>query len=90
MVTTVELTHLFFKNGFKNRSRYRRYDKLSKVDVCLISITANQGIGYEIVRQLAQKGHTVYLGARNVERGQEAMYVIGSLAISASSLNPIH
>ena len=30
---------------------------------------ANQGIGYEVVRQLAQQGgHTVYLGARSMTR----------------------
>jgi len=34
---------------------------------------ANQGIGYEVVRQLATQGHTVYLGARNAERGQAAV-----------------
>lgn len=36
---------------------------------------ANQGIGFEIARQLAQQGHTVYLGARNPERGYKAMYI---------------
>eukprot|EP00026_Physarum_polycephalum_P016049 Phypoly_transcript_16880.p1 GENE.Phypoly_transcript_16880~~Phypoly_transcript_16880.p1 ORF type:complete len:244 (+),score=46.63 Phypoly_transcript_16880:87-818(+) len=34
---------------------------------------ANQGIGFEIVRQLAQQGHTVFLGARSVEKGKEAV-----------------
>ncbi|TFK40503.1 hypothetical protein BDQ12DRAFT_769845 [Crucibulum laeve] len=33
---------------------------------------ANSGIGYELVRLLAEKGHTVYLGARNEVAGQEA------------------
>jgi short-subunit dehydrogenase len=36
---------------------------------------ANQGIGFELVRQLAQKGHTVYLGSRSEEKGKEAVYV---------------
>jgi len=34
---------------------------------------SNQGIGFEVVRQLAQKGHTVYLAARSVEKGKEAL-----------------
>ncbi|GAA3394593.1 SDR family oxidoreductase [Streptomyces roseoviridis] len=33
---------------------------------------ANKGIGREIVRQLAERGHTVYLGARDERRGREA------------------
>lgn len=39
------------------------------------SSAANQGIGYEVVRILAKLGHTVYLGARNAEKGQAAVYV---------------
>jgi len=33
---------------------------------------ANKGIGFEIARQLAKRGDTVLLGARNEERGREA------------------
>ncbi|WP_240760061.1 SDR family oxidoreductase, partial [Phytoactinopolyspora endophytica] len=33
---------------------------------------ANKGIGKEIARQLGQLGHTVLLGARDVERGRSA------------------
>ncbi|KIK54326.1 hypothetical protein GYMLUDRAFT_48867 [Collybiopsis luxurians FD-317 M1] len=33
---------------------------------------ANDGIGYELVRLLAQKGHRVYLGSRNKEKGVAA------------------
>jgi len=33
----------------------------------------NAGIGYELVRLLAQKGHRVYLAARNETAGQEAV-----------------
>ena len=32
----------------------------------------NGGIGYELVRLLAEKGHKVYLGARNETAGKEA------------------
>jgi len=34
---------------------------------------ANSGIGFELVRLLAEKGHTVYLGARNERAGKEAV-----------------
>jgi NAD(P)-dependent dehydrogenase (short-subunit alcohol dehydrogenase family) len=33
---------------------------------------ANKGIGFEVARQLATRGDTVLLGARNEERGREA------------------
>ena len=36
---------------------------------------ANTGIGFELVRLLAEKGHTVYLGARNELAGKTAVYV---------------
>jgi NAD(P)-dependent dehydrogenase (short-subunit alcohol dehydrogenase family) len=39
---------------------------------------ANKGIGYETARQLADVGHTVYIGARSVERGQKAAADLGA------------
>lgn len=36
---------------------------------------SNTGIGYELVRLLAAKGHTVYLASRNEAAGKEAQYV---------------
>ena len=38
----------------------------------LFGTGANTGIGYELVSLLAQKGHKVYLGARNPAAGREA------------------
>ncbi len=38
---------------------------------------ANKGLGYETARQLIERGHTVYLGARNVERGETAASELG-------------
>jgi NAD(P)-dependent dehydrogenase (short-subunit alcohol dehydrogenase family) len=39
---------------------------------------ANKGIGYETARQLVEAGHTVYVGARNVERGETAATELGA------------
>jgi NAD(P)-dependent dehydrogenase (short-subunit alcohol dehydrogenase family) len=36
---------------------------------------ANTGIGFELVRLLAEKTHTVYIGARNEIAGKEAQCV---------------
>jgi NAD(P)-dependent dehydrogenase (short-subunit alcohol dehydrogenase family) len=33
---------------------------------------ANRGIGFEVARQLAQLGHFVYMGSRDLERGRKA------------------
>jgi NAD(P)-dependent dehydrogenase (short-subunit alcohol dehydrogenase family) len=38
---------------------------------------ANTGIGKEIARQLADAGHTVYVGARDVGRGKAAVAEVG-------------
>lgn len=40
---------------------------------------ANKGIGYEVVRQLAERGYDIFLGARNEELGQKA---VDSLRVS--------
>lgn len=34
---------------------------------------ANKGIGFEVAKQLAQQGHFVYLGSRNLESGLSAV-----------------
>lgn len=39
---------------------------------------ANKGIGFETAKQLVQLGHTVYLGARDRERGEDAAARIGA------------
>ena len=38
---------------------------------------ANKGLGYETARQLIQRGHLVYLGARNAERAEVAASALG-------------
>ncbi|MEV5955016.1 SDR family oxidoreductase [Streptomyces sp. NPDC051987] len=39
---------------------------------------ANKGIGYETARQLIAAGHTVYIGARDAERGRRAAQELGA------------
>ncbi|WSZ76834.1 SDR family NAD(P)-dependent oxidoreductase [Micromonospora sp. NBC_00860] len=39
---------------------------------------ANKGIGFETARQLLALGHEVYIGARDVERGEKAAVALGS------------
>ncbi len=39
---------------------------------------ANKGIGYETARQLLELGHTVYIGARDRERGEQAAVALGA------------
>jgi NAD(P)-dependent dehydrogenase (short-subunit alcohol dehydrogenase family) len=38
----------------------------------------NKGLGFETARQLVARGHTVYIGARSVERGEAAAGELGS------------
>ncbi|MGW4467852.1 SDR family NAD(P)-dependent oxidoreductase [Micromonospora sp. NPDC004704] len=39
---------------------------------------ANKGIGFETARQLLELGHVVYVGARDVERGETAAGTLGA------------
>jgi len=43
---------------------------------------ANQGIGFETARQLAQLGYFVYLGSRSKNKGHEAAVKLKNLGIS--------
>ena len=42
---------------------------------------ANQGLGFQVAKELVANGVTVYVGSRNLERGQIAAAEIGSGAI---------
>jgi NAD(P)-dependent dehydrogenase (short-subunit alcohol dehydrogenase family) len=39
---------------------------------------ANKGLGYETARRLIEQGHSVYIGARSVERGEAAANGLGA------------
>ena len=43
---------------------------------------ANQGIGFQVTKELVAHGHTVLLGSRNLERGEDAARNIGQGAIA--------
>jgi NAD(P)-dependent dehydrogenase (short-subunit alcohol dehydrogenase family) len=42
---------------------------------------ANKGLGYETARRLSGLGHTVYVGSRDVARGEEAASELGGLFV---------
>jgi NAD(P)-dependent dehydrogenase (short-subunit alcohol dehydrogenase family) len=42
---------------------------------------ANKGLGFETARQLVAAGHTVYLGSRDAERGNQAAEQLGARSV---------
>ncbi|GAA4930839.1 SDR family NAD(P)-dependent oxidoreductase [Streptomonospora halophila] len=42
---------------------------------------ANKGIGFETAKQLQALGHSVYIGARDAERGEKAAAAIGARSV---------
>jgi NAD(P)-dependent dehydrogenase (short-subunit alcohol dehydrogenase family) len=48
---------------------------------------ANKGLGYETARQLIERGHTVYVGARDVERGEAAAAALGGRFVQLDVTN---
>jgi NAD(P)-dependent dehydrogenase (short-subunit alcohol dehydrogenase family) len=47
---------------------------------------ANRGLGFEVARQLAQAGHTVVLGARDPQKGDEAAQLLRDEGLTAEAL----
>jgi NAD(P)-dependent dehydrogenase (short-subunit alcohol dehydrogenase family) len=43
---------------------------------------ANQGVGFQVAKELAEHGVTVFVGSRNLERGQTAAKEIGQGALA--------
>ena len=52
----------------------------SKKDKVALVTGANQGVGYQIAKALADNGYTVYAGSRNLKKGTEAVAKIGGKA----------
>jgi NAD(P)-dependent dehydrogenase (short-subunit alcohol dehydrogenase family) len=47
----------------------------------------NKGLGYETARRLIEQGHTVYVGARSVERGEAAASKLGGKFVQLDVTN---
>ena len=43
---------------------------------------ANKSIGFEVAKQLAQKEHFIYLGSRNLKKGEEAVAKLKALGLN--------
>jgi NAD(P)-dependent dehydrogenase (short-subunit alcohol dehydrogenase family) len=48
---------------------------------------ANKGLGYETARRLIAEGHTMYMGARDVERGTAAASALGGRFVQLDVTN---
>ena len=48
---------------------------------------ANRGIGKEVVRQLAERGHTVLLTARDLDKARQAAHDLGFDSVIPAQLN---
>mgnify|MGYP003663970263 CR=1 FL=1 len=56
--------------------------------MAIILITGgNKGLGYETARRLILQGHKVYIGSRNLERGQRAANDLGATCLSIDVTN---
>jgi NAD(P)-dependent dehydrogenase (short-subunit alcohol dehydrogenase family) len=54
---------------------------MSETRISLVT-GANQGVGFQVAKELVASGITVYVGSRNLERGEAAAAEIGSGAIA--------
>src|SRR5882762_8376907 len=43
---------------------------------------ANKSIGFEVAKQLAQKEHFIYLGSRDLKKGEEAVAKLKALGLN--------
>ncbi len=55
-------------------------NKMNNNRIALVT-GANQGVGFQVAKELVAAGHKVFVGARNLERGEAAAMEIGEGAI---------
>jgi NAD(P)-dependent dehydrogenase (short-subunit alcohol dehydrogenase family) len=72
----VSAAHSICDALFEDPTARPRLEEHREMTVTLIT-GANKGLGYETARQLIERGHTVYLGARNAQRGELAASALG-------------
>jgi NAD(P)-dependent dehydrogenase (short-subunit alcohol dehydrogenase family) len=66
----------------------KHYEKTNNEEVTITLITgANKGLGFEAARRLIEEGHSVYLGARDAQRGRAAAGSIGGRFIELDVLS---
>ena len=51
---------------------------------------ANKGVGFETARQLLQQGYYVYLGSRDVDKGQEAIEKLKAEGLAGVEVIPLN
>jgi NAD(P)-dependent dehydrogenase (short-subunit alcohol dehydrogenase family) len=48
---------------------------------------ANRGIGLAIARELAERGHAVWLGSRDLDAGEEAAHPLSRLGLEVTAIH---